>query len=233
MMPSGTLVLAGGLALLAGALTSLAGVLVVSAVHGARAYARRARRKAYEEGIQAALGKAEAEALASALRSRIAGDGAVVEDALFGVLRRTDGPAAERLRQAALRLGLFERNLKALRSPSRGERVAAMQALGVLRAKQAVVPILSSFESESLDVRLVALKALADIGDPAAVPQFVAAAYTLPRVMVVRLAAMLPRFGPPGRRGVQVLVARFPASFPPRVMMDLLRQAALEPGGAG
>lgn len=232
-MPSATLTLTANLVLLAGALAALAGMLLASAVHGAGARARRARRKAYEEGVQAALGKAEPEALAAALRQRLAGDGDVVEEALFSVMRRSEGPRLERLREAALRLGLFERSLKALRSPRRAERVAAMQALGTLRAKQAVVPILSSFEAEGLDVRLVALKALADIGDPAAVPQFVAAAYTLPRVMVVRLAAMLPRFGPPGRRGVQVLVARFPASFPPRVMMDLLRQAALEPGGAG
>jgi hypothetical protein len=226
------LLVAANLALFAAVAAAFVGALALNALQRVRARSRRARRKRYEDAVTGALADPAPEALAAALEPRRGVAAEVVEEALLAVLRDARAPEAQRLREAALRGGLYERNLRALRSPERGERVRAMQALGALRARQAVAPILTSFESEDMDVKLVALKALADIGDPGAVPYFVSAAYFLPRVMVVPLAAMLPRFGPPGRRGVQTLVARFPASFPPRVMMDLLRQAAADGNGA-
>lgn len=222
---------AANVALLAAVAAAFVGALVVKAFQRVGARARRYQRKQCEDAVTAALAEPAPEALAAALAPLRRGEAEVAEEALLAVLREARGPQAQRLREAALRAGVYERNLKALQSSERGERVRAMQALGTLRAKQAVAPILTSFEGEELDVKLVALKALADIGDPGAVSYFVSAAYFLPRVMIVPLAAMLPRFGPPGRRGVQTLVARFPASFPPKVMMDLLRQAAAEEGG--
>lgn len=222
---------AANVALFAAVAAAFVGALLIKAFRRVEARARRYKRKEYEGAVTAALAEPAPESLAAALAPRRRGEADVAEEALLAVLREARGPQAQRLREAALRGGVYERNLKALQSSERGERVRAMQALGTLRAKQAVAPILTSFEGEELDVKLVALKALADIGDPGAVPYFVSAAYFLPRVMVVPLAAMLPRFGPPGRRGVQTLVARFPASFPPKVMMDLLRQAAVEEGG--
>lgn len=230
-MLSARLLVAANLALGAAVAAIFVGAVALNAFQRARARSRRYKRKEYEDAMTAALAAPAPEALAAALSPRRGGEAEVVEEALLAVLRDARAPQAQRLREAALLGGLYERNLRALRSPERGERVRAMQVLGALRAKQAVAPILTSFDGEDLDVKLVALKALADIGDPGAVPYFVSAAYLLPRVMVVPLAAMLPRFGPPGRRGVQTLVARFPASFPPKVMMDLLRQAAAEEGG--
>lgn len=223
------LLAAANLALCAGVLALVAAVPACEAFARARARYRDSRRRAYEDALRGALGGTDPEALAAALAPRLPGDAVVVEESLLAVLRGLRGPQGERLREAALRLGLYERHLRALRSPGRPERVRAMRALGVLRAKQAVAPLLAGFEAESLELKRLALKTLADIGDPAAVPHFVAAAYALPRVEVVPLAAMLLRFGPPGRRGVQTLVARFPASFPPRVMMEVLRQAAAGP----
>ena len=63
-----------------------------------------------------------------------------------------------------MRRGLIEAKLRDLSSPRRQERVRAMQALGLLRAKQAVAPMLSSFEGEPMEVKLVALNALARRG---------------------------------------------------------------------
>lgn len=226
------LLAAANLALCAGVLALFAAVLAFEAISRARARYRDSRRKAYEDALLGALAGTDPAALAAALAPRRPGDAGVVEESLLAVMRRLRGPQFERLRETALRLGLFERNLRALHSPRRHQRVRAMRALGVLRAKQAVAPLLAGFEAESLELKRVALKTLADIGDPTAVPHFVAAAYALPRVEVVPLAAMLLRFGPPGRRGVQTLVARFPASFPPRVMMEVLRQAAAGPEAA-
>ena len=223
---------AANLVLLAAVLTLFPCVLVWRAIQRAGALYHGSRRKLYEDAVTEALDCSGPSALAAALQLRLPGDAAAIEEALLAVIRGSRGPRFERLREAALRLGLFERNLRALRSPDRRERVRAMGALGDVRAKQAVTQILSTFESEDLNVKLVALKTLMDIGDPAAVSYFIAAAYLIPRVMVVPLAGMLPRLGPPGRRGVQTLVARFPASFPPRVLIELLRQAASEEGGA-
>lgn len=225
------LLAAANLALCAGVVALSAVVLAFAAVARARARRRGSRRKAYEDALRGALAGTDPAALAAALAPRLPGNGAAAEEALLAVLRGLGGPQGERLREAALRMGLYERHLRALRSPRRPERVRAMRALGALRAKQAVAPLLAGFEAESLELKRVSLKTLADIGDPAAVPHFVAAAYALPRIEVVPLAAMLLRFGPPGRRGVQTLVARFPASFPPRVMMEVLRQAAAGPEG--
>lgn len=223
------LVAAANLVLLAGALALFFGSLVTGALARGREARRRGRRKAYEDAVSAALGGAGE--LSAALEPRSSGDEGLADEALLAVLRRTEGAGAGLLREAAGRRGLVERKLRDLSSPRREERARAMQALGLLRAKKAVAPILTSFEGEPLEVKLVALKALADIGDPGAVAYFISAAYVLPRYMVVPLASLLLRLGPPGRRGVQTLIARFPASFPPRVMMDVLREAAADGGG--
>ncbi len=222
-------VAAANLFLLAGALILFFGSLVGGVVARARAARRSGRRKVYEDALSAAL--AGGGELSAALEARSPSDEGLVDDALLAVLRRTEGAGAGLLREAAARRGLVERKLRGLASTRREERVRAMQALGLLRAKQAVAPMLSSFDGEPLEVKLVALKALADIGDPASVAHFVSAAYVLPRYMVVALASLLLRQGPPGRRGVQTLIARFPASFPPRVMMEVLRAAAADGGG--
>lgn len=217
------------LVLLAGALVLFFGSLAAGAASRARATRRSARRKVYEDAVSAALGGAGE--LAAALETLGPADEELVDEALLGVLRRTEGAGSGLLREAAVGRGLVERKLKDLSSPRRQERARAMQALGLLKAKKAVAPILTAFEGEPLEVKLVALKALADIGDPGSVAYFVSAAYVLPRYMVVPLASLLLRLGPSGRRGVQTLIARFPASFPPRVMMDVLRQAAADGGG--
>lgn len=220
---------AANLLLLVGALVLFFGTLAAGALARARAAYRGSRRKVYEDALRAALaGDGD---VTAALEPRLPGDGDVIDESLLAVLRGAQGPQAALLQDAAQRRGLVERNLRELASPRRRERVRAMQTLGLLRAKPAVAPILSAFEGETLDVKLVALKALADIGDPQAVAYFVSAAYTLPRYMVVPLASLLLRLGPQGRRGVQTLIARFPACFPPRVMMDVLREAAAAGGG--
>lgn len=231
MLNARTLV-AFNLALLCLVCASYACAFLFMAYQRVRTRYRRSRREVYEDAVLGALKGGPAEELAAALRPRMPGDSGAVEEALLAVLRRMRGAQAERLREAALRLGLYERHLRALRSARPDERGRAMQALGALRAPQAVAPLLAGLERESLALKLVSLQALADIGDPEAVPHVIAAAYQLPRVMVLRLAQLLLRFGPPGRRGVQVLVARFPASFPPRVLLEVLRQAADDGGDA-
>lgn len=217
------------LILLAASLVLFFGSLAAGAVSRARAARRNSRRKAYEDALSSAL--AGGGELSAALEARFPGEEGLVDEALLSVLRKTEGAGAGLLREAAARRGLVERKLRELSSPRRQERARAMQALGLLKAKQAVAPMLTAFEGEPLELKLVALKALADIGDPGAVAYYVSAAYMLPRYMVVPLASLLLRLGPPGRRGVQTLIARFPSSFPPRVMMEVLREAAAAGGG--
>ena len=110
-----------------------------------------------------------------ALRPRRLGDGVIVEELLLHFIRQLRGPAFDRLQLAAIRLGIVGRNLRRLHSPSRYARGRALFALGELRVGAAVGPIVAALERERLDLKLVALRALAAIGDPAAIPYFVAA----------------------------------------------------------
>jgi HEAT repeat protein len=187
---------------------------------------RRKRKKKYQGGIEKALMEASVEEVTRALRPRRIGDGLIVEELLLNFIRQLKGPAFERLQHAAIRLGIVERNLKRLRSPSRFERGRALYALGELRIPEAVEPIARALGRERLDLKLVALRALAAIGDPESIPQFLEAAETLPKAMSVRLASLLLEFGAPGRKGVQTLIARNPGSFPPRVLVEILQLAA-------
>lgn len=191
-----------------------------------RAQYRCGRAAFAEEALRRGPADATGEELARVLRPRRPGDAAIMEEALLKSMRLPRGPVFERLRLAAVSLGLVERNLRRLRSRRPHERGRAMRALGILRVPEAVPALCAVLDGERLDLKLIALRALAEIGDPAAIPYLIAAAYQLPRAMIVGLGALLMEFGPPGRRGIQTLVARFPSSFPPQVMMDLLRQVA-------
>jgi hypothetical protein len=221
-------------------LTLLALVCVLSAYTlsfkiAQRAWARyrQARKRRYQGGIEMALMEADVADVTRALRPRRPGDGLIVEELLLNFIRQLRGPAFDRLQHAAIRLGIVERNLKRLRSPSRYARGRALYALGELRVAEAVAPIVAALPNERLDLKLVALRALAAIGDPAAIPHFLAAAEQLPKAMSVRLASLILEFGAPGRSGVNALIARDPASFPPRVLVEILQLAAAAGEGAG
>ena len=197
--------------------------LAFKVLQRAGALYRLARGQFYRGGIEKALMDADLDEVVRALEPRRLGDGRIVEELLVGFARHLDGPAFERLQQAASRLGIVGKNIRRLRSPRRHVRGRAMNALGVLRVGAAVGDILAVLERERLDLQLVALRALAAIDDPAAIPYFLTAAERLPNAMLVRLASLMLEFGPPGAAGVHALVARHPASFPPRVLVEILR----------
>lgn len=187
---------------------------------------RQARKRQYQGGIEMALMEADLAEVARALRPRRLGDGRIVEELLLNFIPHLKGPAFDRLQKAAIQLGIVERNLRRLRSPSRHARGRALYALGALRAGTAVGAIVDSLKRERLDLQLVALRALAAIGDPAAIPPFLAAAENIPKAMSVRLASLMLEFGAAGRSGVQALIARSPGNFPPRVLIEILQLAA-------
>jgi hypothetical protein len=97
-----------------------------------------------------------------------------------------------------------------------------------MRERRAIVVLLDVLEREGFDLKLVALRALARIGDPAVLPYLARAARTMPPAMMTRLASLALEFGAPGRKALTALVAERPGSFPPRVMRAILEQAALE-----
>ena len=133
---------------------------------------RTARRRLYDPAIEKVLMEEPLEEVIAALRPRRWGDGSVVQEVMVDNMRYLKGPPFDTLCTAAQRLGVVERNLAALKSRSKLRRGTAMDALGVMRAPQAVVGIIAILDQESMDMRLVALRALAAIGNPASLPTF-------------------------------------------------------------
>lgn len=207
-------------------------MLVFRLYHALRGRYRAGRAALYEPAVELALLEEPLDRVVSAFRPRRLGDAGVVQEVLLAAMQHLKGAPFETLRQVAFRLGLIERNLRALKSRDRHARGNAMEALGVMRAPQGIVGILDVLRLESLDLQLVALRALAAIGDPAVLPYVLEAAGGLPPPLLPRAASLLLEFGPPGRKAVAELVNRHAASFPPRVLRETLQQLAEEAGDA-
>lgn len=189
---------------------------------------RRTRARLYAPGVELVLMEESPAAVLAAFRPRRWGDDDIVLEVILDAMQNLSGPPFELLRRTAIELGLVERCLADLRARRSLRRGRAMEALGLMRAPQAIVALLDILEKEPMDLKLVALRALAQIGDPAVLPYFLKTAESLSPAMMVRLASLLLEFGPPGRQALSELVNRRPESFPPRVMRLILQEAAQE-----
>jgi hypothetical protein len=97
-----------------------------------------------------------------------------------------------------------------------------------MRAPQAVVGILDILGREPMDMKLVALRSLAAIGNPAVLPYFLKAADRLPPPMLPRLASLMLEFGAPARHWIGELINRHREAFPPRVIQEVLKETAAD-----
>ena len=201
-------------------------ILVLRSYHAVRAAYRERRKAFFRKGVELVLLEEPLEAVVEAFRPRRPFDADISQEVLLDAMRQLQGPPFEALREAASRVGIIERNLRRLRSWDRHARGRAMDALGTMRAEGAVVRILDNLEGEPLDLKLVALRSLAAIKDPATLPYFVKTAHGLPPPMLTRIGSLMLEFGPPAVPHVQRLINMHPGAFAPRVLEEMLRGVA-------
>jgi hypothetical protein len=192
-----------------------------------RAY-REERRALYQDGIEKVLMEEPLDQIVDFFRPRRWGDLDIVQELLVESMRHLKGAPFDTLREAALRLGMIDHNLRRLRSRSHHTRGHALEALGLLRASQAIVAIIDILDGETQDLRIVALRSLAAIGDPAALPYFVKACDGLPAPLLMRVASLMLEFGPVSHKSVARLINAHPEAFPPRILIQILKEIALD-----
>jgi hypothetical protein len=196
------------------------------AYHRARLAYRGSRAALYQPSIELALMEEPLDVVAAALAPRRVGDADIAQEVAVEAMRHLEGAPYETLRMACFRHGFAARDVEELRSSNRHKRGRALDRLGVLRPPQASEEILSVLAAQPLDLKLVALRSLAAIGDRAVLPRLVEEADRLPPPLLPRMASLLFEFGPAGRSSVVELVNRHPREFPPAAVADILRQLA-------
>ncbi|MDE2511368.1 MAG: HEAT repeat domain-containing protein, partial [Elusimicrobia bacterium] len=189
---------------------------------------RTSRAALYQPAIELVLMEEPFDAVLRALRPKRLGDTDMIQQVMVDAMRHLSGAPFDTLHRAARELGFINKNISALRSPRRHRRGRAMDLLGVMRATEAVPAIVASLDGELLHQRLVALRALAAIGDPAALPSFVAQGELLPPPLLPRLVSLMFEFGEPGRKAVAEIINRHPRQFPPTFVKDILMQLATD-----
>jgi hypothetical protein len=194
--------------------------------HRGRAAYRARRRKVFAPAIELVLLEEPYEKVLAALTPRYPGDLDVVQELIVEHIRFLQGAPFDTLRRCAQGLGIFSKNLERLSSRRRLVRGRAMDVLGVLKSKEAVVLLSEGIEAVPLDLKLVALRSLAAIGDPLALPAFTKAADTVPPAMLVRLVSLMMEFGPASWPWIHILLSRHRESFPPRVLAQVLKELA-------
>jgi hypothetical protein len=200
--------------------------------HRVRRDYRASRAAVYRPAIELVLMEEPFETVLAALRPRRAGDADVVQEVMVDSMRHLGGAPFDTLQRAARELGFIDANVAALRSPRRHRRGRALDLLGVMRSKDSVPAILAALDEQLLDQKLVALRALAAIGDVSALRAFVAQAEILPPPLLPRLVSLMFEFGAPGRAAVAEIINRHPRQFPPGFVKDILMQFADDFGTA-
>jgi hypothetical protein len=190
-----------------------------------RAY-RASRAALYRPAIEQVLMEEPLETVVATLRPRRWGDLDIAQEVMVESMRHLEGPPLEALQKAADRLGLVEHDVAAMRSSNRHARGRAMDALGVIRSTSAIPALIDALEREPLDLKLVALRALAAIGDPSALPAFLAASDLVPPTILPRLVSLAFEFNAPGREVAREIINRHPTSFPPAAVRDILMEFA-------
>ncbi|OGR57114.1 MAG: hypothetical protein A2X36_15000 [Elusimicrobia bacterium GWA2_69_24] len=196
--------------------------------HALRRSYRDLRKAVYQEGIEKVLMEEPLEQLVEFFRPRRWGDLDIIQEVLTESMRHLKGAPFDTLREVALKMGLIDHNLRRLSARSHHERGHALEALGLLRAPQAIVAIIDILDEETQDLRIVALRSLAAIGDPAALPYFVKACDGLPAPLLMRVASLMLEFGPISHRSIQRLINAHPEAFPPRILIPILKEIALD-----
>jgi hypothetical protein len=200
--------------------------------HRLRADYRARRLKLYLAAIEAVLLEEPYEKVLAALRPRRWGDASVVHEMMVENMRHLDGGPFETLGRAARDLGFVDADLRALGSRNKLKRGTALEALGVMKVGEAVPEIIRLLDSGAADIKLTALRALAAIGDPSALEEFLLVSDRLSPPMMVRLASLMMEFGPQARPWVGKLIERHREAFPERTIALVLREitAAEGPG---
>ncbi|MFA6030706.1 MAG: HEAT repeat domain-containing protein [Elusimicrobiota bacterium] len=203
-------------------------MLLFRSYHRVRTAYRNRRKDFFKQGVELVLMEEPFEKVVEAFRPRRPLDADIAHEVMLESMRYLQGPPFETIREAAYRLGYVADRIRDLDSRDRHCRGRAMEALGLMKTSQAIVALLSIVEKEHLDLRLVALRALANIGDPAALPYFLRTARTLPPAMLTRVASLMLEFGPAAHRHIRELMRLYPQAFPPRVLEELLKQFAAD-----
>ena len=198
------------------------------AYHRLRARYRNSRAALYRPAIELVLMEEPYERVLETLRPRRWGDADVVQEVMIESMRHLAGPPFETLRRCALDLGLVAQDIATLRSGGRHRRGRAMEALGIMHSREGVPGLVAALDKEPLDLRLVALRALAAIGDESALPAFVAQADRVPRPLLPRLISLTFEFQEPGRRAAAEIINKYPQALPPAAVRDILLQFAAD-----
>ncbi|MBI5622242.1 MAG: HEAT repeat domain-containing protein [Elusimicrobia bacterium] len=201
-------------------------IFCLKAYHRLRRGYRDERKKFFQQGIELLLMEEPFEAVLAAFQPVRPGDVDIVQELILHSMRFITGPPFDILRKVAHKLGIIERNLKLLSSMDRHARGRAVENLGIMRATQAIVPILGMLKRESNDIRMVALRSLALIRDPRALPYFHHAAKDLPPPLLPRVASIMLEFGPRANSHLVRLVETHRSVFPPLMLEELLRELA-------
>lgn len=124
------------------------------------------------------------------------GEQQVVLDLLLRYRALLRGPEAQRITTILEGGGYVGRAVEGLHSSSRWRRAASAAQLGRMRSDAAVTALVGLMGDESADVRMVAARSLAAIGDPAAVSALTAALSDPSRWTATTVAADLVEMGP-------------------------------------
>lgn len=198
------------------------------AYHRLRREYRERRAALYRPAIELVLMEEPYQTVLAALRPRRASDSEIAQEVAIESMRHLEGAPFETLSRACGDLRWVDDDLRALRERGRRRRGRAIDALGVMRAKRAIPELVAALGREDLELRLVVLRALAAIGDPAALPALVDESDRLPRPLLPRLVSLVFEFGSEGRAAAAEIVNRHPRDFPPGAVKDILTQFAAE-----
>jgi HEAT repeat protein len=141
-------------------------------------------------------------------------DRSLVLDLLLRYRALLRGPEAERITRYLEDQGYVAAAVGDLSSRNRWRRAAAAVRLGEMRSEAAVPGLVSLMEDESDDVRMVAARSLAAIGDPAAVGALAAALADPSRWTASTVAADLVEMGPVAVPTLIAIAGASGASYP-------------------
>lgn len=186
----------------------------------------KSRKALYDPVVEMVIMEEPMENIIECLRPKRWGDTQIIQGVILDAARHLTGPPFETLKSAAEKLGFLELDRLELHSKSPHKRGRAMEALGIMRCVEAEGRLKELLLSEPMNLKLVALRALTAMGDPAILPAFIQVSDRLQPSVMVRLASLMLEFGRPGREAIVELVNRHPEGFHPRALAELLRELA-------
>lgn len=186
----------------------------------------KSRKALYDPAVEKVIMEEPLSEIIAILRPRRWGDEWIVQGVILEAARHLTGPPFLTLQSVSEQLGFLARDMRELGSRNAHKRGRAMEALGIMRCAEASGKLRELLLSEPMNLKLVALRALTAIGDPAILPSFISVSDLLQPSVMVRLASLMLEFGRPGREAIVSLVNRHPEGFHPRALAELLRELA-------